>query len=77
MPSATAIAYAKPEHTAWISKAAEPLLMPSLFCSRHAVLGKTKSGVEVATMIRSIACASMPAASMARCDAASARSLVV
>jgi len=33
--------------------------------SKHAVLGKTKSGVDVATMIRSMVCGSMPAASIA------------
>ncbi len=36
------------------------VLDPSLFCSKHAVLGKTKSGVDVATTIRSIDWGSIP-----------------
>lgn len=75
--SAVAMPYAKPEHTACTSNAAPLFLMPSLFCKRHAVLGNTKSGVDVATMMRSIDCGSMPAAAMAFCEAMSARSLVV
>ena len=43
-------------------------------CSRQAVLGNTRSGVVVATMIRSMSCGSRPAASSARRAAFSARS---
>ena len=46
--SATVSAYRKPEQTACTSKAAQPW-MPSLACSRQAVLGNTISGVMVAT----------------------------
>ena len=58
--SAVASAKTKPEHTACRSKAA-PWLMPSPFWTATAVAGKVLSGVEVASTIRSIDCASMPA----------------
>ena len=74
--SATVSAYTKPEHTACTSKAAQPW-MPSFCCSRQAVDGNTMSGVDVATMIRSISSARTPAASSAASDAGSARSLAV
>ena len=45
--------YTKPEHTACTSNAAQPLA-PSLFWRMQAVEGNTMSGVDVATMIRSI-----------------------
>ena len=62
--SAVASAKTKPEHTACRSKAA-PWVMPSSACTATAVAGKVLSGVEVASTIRSIACASMPACASA------------
>ena len=56
-PSAVASAKTKPEHTAWRSKAA-PWVMPSSACTETALAGKVLSGVEVASTIRSIDCAS-------------------
>jgi hypothetical protein len=51
------------------------MLEASLACSRHAVLGNTKSGVEVATMTRSISSGLTAAACSAARLACSARSL--
>ncbi len=64
----------KPEHTAWTSNAGQPNA-PSLRCTMLAVDGKIMSGVDVATMIRSMSAAVRPAASSARRAAAVARSL--
>ena len=64
----------KPEHTAWTSNAAQPCT-PSLRCTMLAVDGNTMSGVDVATMIRSMSAAVQPAASSARLAAVVARSL--
>ena len=72
---AVAKAYMKPAQTACTSKAGTPA-RPRRSCTTTAVLGKTMSGVVVATMIISIDAASMPAASMARRAARYARSLV-
>ncbi|MNK96152.1 hypothetical protein D3C87_1164190 [compost metagenome] len=60
-----------------MSKAAQWFVMPSFCCTRQAVLGNTKSGVEVATMIRSMSWRSIPAASIACSAACTARSLAV
>ncbi|EWS65529.1 hypothetical protein Y695_01215 [Hydrogenophaga sp. T4] len=49
--------------------------MPSLCCRMAAVDGNTMSGVDVATMIRSISLPSTPAASMAFRQASAAMSL--
>ena len=66
----------KPEHTACMSNAA-PWVMPRPAWTATAVAGKVWSGVEVASTMRSIDCASTcPAASAARA-AASARSDVI
>ena len=73
--SAVAMPYMNPLHTACRSNAVLPFT-PSFAWRRHAVLGNT-SGVEVATMMRSISCAATPAACRKRFDASSARSLEV
>ena len=65
----------KPEQTAWTSKAA-PRLMPRRACTMVATEGKVRSGVVVATMIRSSSSASMPASVRAARAAPSARSEV-
>jgi len=62
-------------HTACTSKAA-PWRIPSFFCSRQALDGKTMSGVEVASTMRSMSPGRSPAAASAWRQAASARSLV-
>ena len=66
----------KPVHTACTSKAA-PCVTPSFACNRQAVEGMTMSGVVVAQTIRSTSAAVTPAASIARRQACSARSLVI
>src|SRR4051812_31327739 len=75
--SATDTAYTKPLHTACTSTAAHSLVMPSLFCTTHAVLGKPpkKSGVDVATIIRSTSLGMRPAACNACLDASTPMSL--
>src|ERR1039458_8778542 len=50
-----------PEHTAATSNAAQPLRMPILACAMHADEGALRSGVEVATIIKSISFGSSPA----------------
>jgi len=55
----------KPEHTACTSKAGAPLTMPSLRWTMQALDGNTMSGVDVATMIRSMSDGCRPADSMA------------
>ena len=74
--SATLSAYIKPVHTACISKAAEPRT-PKRSCNKQAVLGKTRSGVVVATIIKSTSSALTEAASIAIRAACSARSQVI
>ena len=66
----------KPVHTAWMSKAGQPWMLRRSW-SRQAVLGNMRSGVVVATMIRSIWSLSTPAAAIACRAACSARSQVV
>ena len=61
----------KPLHTACTSKAGLPA-MPSWRCTMAAVAGNTMSGVEVATMSRSMSCGCAPAACMAACAAGTA-----
>ena len=75
MASATVSASIKPLHTACTSKAAPPGA-PNLLCKMQAVEGKTISGVEVATMIRSTSLALRPAAPSALRQACRARSLL-
>ena len=52
-------AYKKPEHAALMSKL-HALVAPTLCDTMLAVEGKTRSGVTVATMIRSISSAVIP-----------------
>ena len=72
-PSAVARPNTKPEHTACRSKAA-PWLMPRPAWTETAAAGKVLSGVDVASTIRSIDCASTPAAASASRAAAIAMS---
>ena len=74
--SAVVSAYTKPLQTACTSKAADPLL-PRLACTKQAVLGNTKSGVDVAKIIRSTSLASTCASTSARRAASVARVLVL
>ena len=74
MASATLIAYTKPLQTAWISNAGQPAI-PSLFCKMQALDGNTMSGVDVATMMRSISPGCKPAACKAFFAASKAKSL--
>ncbi len=75
-PSTVARPNTNPEHTACKSNAA-PCVRPSPACTDTADAGNVLSGVEVASTIRSIDCASTPAAVSAARAAASAMSAVV
>ena len=73
--SAIESAYIKPLQTAWISNAGHSLIF-NFFCKIHAVLGKTLSGVVVATIIKSISFGCKFASLIAFFAASKAKSLV-